>query len=365
MRRDSSYRPEVEILSTGEKRIKQVDSSEVLYDGRKQPEGTRTFRKMQESQQSSEGLAGSAAQLSSRAATRAAAAAGLQPDSSGGCASGALKFLPSFRGKPNTPKPSASSKAAEPDDTKANEAKSLRLAREASELRSLRAEVEENEKKLGEAWGAVERARERTRAAEKRLQDREAELQQRETAVAERESFLGADSKCLGVVLSLMPASDTLRAWIRLIEAAIKRIFLIFYTFDLDILCTALEAARKRGVTVRVIGDKQRVKSTKGTQQLLQRLRTHKVEIRLRDGTPLADHYTAGASASSGIVRDKSGIVHSKLLLADSNLILGSTNFTTSSQCNVESSSQIRLNETGVREVERYFSAAFEDGEEY
>ena len=167
-----------------------------------------------------------------------------------------------------------------------------------------------------------------------------------------------------GTMLAFMPASDTLRAWIRLIEAAKERIFLIFYTFDLDIIVTGLEAAKKRGVKIAVLGDRQRVKQTKGTQALISRLKQHKIEVRHCEGGPLADHYTSGASSQSGLVKEKSGIVHSKFLLADRNLIIGSTNFTTSSQCNLESSCQIRLNDLGVKEAERYFSAAFSEAEE-
>ena len=140
---------------------------------------------------------------------------------------------------------------------------------------------------------------------------------------------------------------------------------LIFYTFDLDVICTALEAASKRGVKVRILGDKVQTTKSKGTQALMARLKTTRIEPRLTNGVALSDHYTSGTSAQSGIVQSRNGIVHSKFLLSDRQLILGSTNFTTSSQCNLETSCHIRLSERGYQEVERFFSAAYQEAEPY
>ena len=96
-------------------------------------------------------------------------------------------------------------------------------------------------------------------------------------------------------------------------------------------------------------------------QALLQRMGQKKITIRLRDGEPLAHHYTAGSQ--SKLVETKQGQVHSKFLLADRDLVTGSTNFTTASQCNVESSTHVRLTPEGAGEVEAFFMSLFEGAE--
>ena len=106
---------------------------------------------------------------------------------------------------------------------------------------------------------------------------------------------------------------------------------------------------------------KQRVKQTKGTQALMARLANKRIQIKVRDGEALSSHYTAGVQ--SKLVETKQGSVHSKFLLVDRNLVVGSTNFTTSSQCNVESSTYIRLTPEGSKDAESFFETLFEEAE--
>ena len=110
-----------------------------------------------------------------------------------------------------------------------------------------------------------------------------------------------------------------------------------------------------------MIGDRQRVRQTKGTTALLQRMKVKNIGIRLRDGEPLSAHYTVGNP--SKLVENKQGQVHSKFLMADSDLIMGSTNFTTASQCNVETSAHIRLTSAGTEELTAHFNNLYDDAE--
>ena len=139
---------------------------------------------------------------------------------------------------------------------------------------------------------------------------------------------------------------------------------LYVYTFDLDIIATSLEAAKKRGVRVRILSDRQRVRSVKGTTALLQRLRAKGIEIKLRDGYALSDHYTTGSSASNYNVQHNKGAMHTKLLVADSQMVIGSTNFTTSAQCNLETAAVLRLSVEGLKTMKDQFEADFADSED-
>ena len=213
------------------------------------------------------------------------------------------------------------------------------------------------------AWESLESHRENLRLKERELQEREVQLTKKDDSVRSREDATVADS--LGAIVAFMSAADTIRAWIRLIEGAKLWIQIIFYTFDLDIICTALEAAKKRGVKVTVIGDRGRTNQAKGTQALMSRLRSHKIETKIMDGVPLQEHYTAGAQPSSGFIQNRKGIVHSKFMLADRDLVMGSTNFTTSSQCNLETNCQIKLTDKGLEDVKRFYQAAFSEAENF
>ena len=323
-----------------------------------------TLRK--ESGASSSSTIAEGVQSSSSAKARAAAVIGGTPSRTT-CGAGLGRFLPTFRPSARSSPAATTNRppAVEEQRSSSEEVKSLRLAKEAADLRAYRRDLDTREKELGEGWKSVEQSREQLRAREKAIAMKEEEIARKEQVVFSREDLLGVYNNSLGAMTEVMSAADTCRAWIRLIEASKKTVLMMFYTFDLDILCTALEAAKRRGVLVKLLGDKQRVQSTKGTQQLMQRLKGHRVEIRLRDGQPLAHHYTTGQSASSGLIRDKNGIVHAKFLYADSQLIVGSTNFTTSSQCNVESSCHLILNPAGEANVAEYFNTAFAEAEEF
>ena len=282
--------------------------------------------------------------------------AGHQSQDRWGCATGVLRFLP--EGRRSSAAPASSASATPPSET----VPSLRLAQEASDLRSRARDLQYREEELSSSYERLEQQRELLRKREEEVRSREAALHGREERirVREQESNWFSDSN-LGTMISIMPASDTLRTWVRVVETASRCVFILFYTFDLDILATALEAAAKRQVKVCMIGDRQRVRQTKGTTALLQRMKVKNIGIRLRDGEPLSAHYTVGNP--SKLVENKQGQVHSKFLMADSDLVMGSTNFTTASQCNVETSAHIRLTSAGTEELTAHFHNLYEDAE--
>ena len=201
---------------------------------------------------------------------------------------------------------------------------------------------------------------------EQRVAAREAELQTREANIRAREAeLLLSVQRPLGAVTEVIKANDTLRCWIRMIENAAERIYLWFYTFDLDVVGTSLEAARRRNVKVQILGDKTQIKRAKGTQALLARLRTKGIEVKQRDGFALADHYTTGSSATNIAVQQNKGQMHTKLLICDNQMAIGSTNFTTSAQCNLETAAIVTLSAEGRTAMEEQFATDFRDAEDY
>ena len=122
-------------------------------------------------------------------------------------------------------------------------------------------------------------------------------------------------------------------------------------------------AARRRGLKVEMLGDLANSRKAKGTQALLARLKTARVDVRMRMGGPLSDHYTAAAPGS--VIYSRNGIVHSKMLRADDSLVLGSLNWTTSSQCNVETCVEVGMTGQGASAVQDYFSSQFDAAEPY
>ena len=275
-----------------------------------------------------------------------------------GCVSGAFRFLPGRRTETAAPAASSSTDVVDSGQS------ALRLAQEASDLRSRARDLQNREEDLAASYERLEAQRDKLRDREASLNTLSLALEAREERVRNWESEMNFNPDLrFGSMIALMPANDTLRTWVRLIESAVRLVCVIFYTFDLDILCTALEAAAKRGVTVRMLGDRQRVRQTKGTQAILTRLSQKRITVKLRDGEPLSAHYTAGVQ--SRLVETKQGQVHSKFLLADRNLVMGSTNFTTASQCNVETSAHVKLTTGGEEEVQAFFDNLYESAEAF
>jgi phosphatidylserine/phosphatidylglycerophosphate/cardiolipin synthase-like enzyme len=98
---------------------------------------------------------------------------------------------------------------------------------------------------------------------------------------------------------------------------------------------------------------------------LLARLRQKGIDIKVREGSALSDHYTTGASASNHNVQHNKGQMHTKLLICDNQMAIGSTNFTTSAQCNLETAAIIALSAEGRSKMSAQFVQDSQDAEDY
>ena len=168
------------------------------------------------------------------------------------CMSGALRMMGvDVSRRPDTP----------PNPRPESTSTGLRLASEAADLRSRARDLQVREDDLSSSYDRLETHRTSLRDREAQLRTREAALTAREEEVRkkEAEAELQLEPR-MGSMISLMPAGDTQRTWVRVIEDARRAICILFYTLDLDIVCLALEAAAQRGIPVRLLGDKRRVR---------------------------------------------------------------------------------------------------------
>ena len=142
-----------------------------------------------------------------------------------------------------------------------------------------------------------------------------------------------------GALISIMASKQTQKIALYLLKAAVRRIVLSVFTFDLELLADALvEARQSRGVPVSVLCDRQQ--ALKGSTKLqIERfgvMRQAGVDIWLTNG-------------HNGV----SGNQHSKTLLVDNHFIVGSCNWTTNSRQNQEINTLLALNESGIAAMER------------
>ena len=79
------------------------------------------------------------------------------------------------------------------------------------------------------------------------------------------------------------------------------------------------------------------------------------------DGTEIQEEYAAIGRS----VRPGRGILHMKVLAVGPYAIIGSTNWTTSSKCNHEMSSVLKLTEDGSMELDRRIAALKEQSERF
>ena len=234
------------------------------------------------------------------------------------------------------------------------------------ELQGHKQDLIQREKELTRAFENIEAQRYALVERERRIVDREKELDHREGFIRAREGeLMMLNKKPLGLVSDILRSSDTLRSWVRYIEGANEIVLAWMYTFDLDIVATSMEAARRRGAKVQILGDKRTSKGTKGTAALYARLKKNGVSVHVREGTPLSDHYVTGNSATNISVKQNSGIMHSKVLVCDNTMLIGSCNFTTSSQCNWETVVMVNLSVEGRKSIEETFASDLQDSEEF
>jgi len=193
------------------------------------------------------------------------------------------------------------------------------------------------------------------------------ELLAREASLAKREAEVASlrlpPTESLGVVYGFGDAAEALREWIRMIEGALRIVQVMCFTFDLDVLATCLIAARRRKVTVELMADLSNSRQCKGSLALFARMKTARIDLRIVEGAQLSDHYVHAGPTSP--VHGKRGKLHAKWLRADGELIMGSANFTTSTQCNLEAVSKIRLSEEGEEKAEAFFRTPFAAAEPF
>jgi len=145
----------------------------------------------------------------------------------------------------------------------------------------------------------------------------------------------------VGTALEIMGASETLDRWVQEIGRAKFTVAIIAFSFDLDLVVSALMEARRRlGPHVRVIMDRNMFNSnqTKNQRPAAIQMRANGVQVRT----------------------GPSGRVHAKVLLTDAVTMLGSTNWTNASQHNEEWTVAIEPNAAGVALAAERFNKLWE-----
>ena len=120
------------------------------------------------------------------------------------------------------------------------------------------------------------------------------------------------------------------------------------FTFDLEDVCQALSACRRRGCSVMVLLDRRQAmgKSTRNMTQQVTALVANGVSVRVKAGRDWkqADGATFGR-----------GMMHAKVLRADERIVIGSTNCTSNSQTCVETAVEVQLSPQGAVTWNRRF----------
>jgi phosphatidylserine/phosphatidylglycerophosphate/cardiolipin synthase-like enzyme len=244
------------------------------------------------------------------------------------------------------------------------------LLEEAREMREHRRDLDKREQALAASWVTLHRQRVSLSKQAAEQAAKEEALSTLETDLLAKQFAQTSLRDSLGSVVALHDAAHTLLRWVELISRGGKvQMDLICYTFDLEVVVSALEEARRRKGVIRLLVNKGSA-ATKSTKQLLDRLETveshvrpgeRKLQIRVGVGTPLRDQYVrAGASSP---IQSKKGIVHAKFLRVDSTLLVGSCNWTTSSQCNREAVLETNLNAEGLEQATKLFASYWEAAE--
>jgi phosphatidylserine/phosphatidylglycerophosphate/cardiolipin synthase-like enzyme len=129
-----------------------------------------------------------------------------------------------------------------------------------------------------------------------------------------------------------MTAKQTHKVSVFLVQAAVARIFLSCFTFNLAEVSEGLVEAASRGVEAIVAADRNHTLGGVTQEQVTRMtpLKAGGVRVYLSGGLPAA-----------------SGIQHSKVLVVDEYAIFGSANWTENSQGNTEFSVLVRLNKAG------------------
>ncbi|CAK0835569.1 unnamed protein product [Prorocentrum cordatum] len=174
--------------------------------------------------------------------------------------------------------------------------------------------------------------------AVRELRDSEAEVVRLREEVQQLKAQLGATSR-RGAVTEFLSASETLAAWARACGEAESYVYVACFTFDQPGVVNYLEAARARGLTVRLVFSGRDKALTNNQGPRLQRLRACGCEVRAHKGSRL----------------------HAKVMMTEREIVLGSCNFTTASLGNVERGASLQeLSEETVLEQKEWFEQLFE-----
>ncbi|CAK0832649.1 unnamed protein product, partial [Prorocentrum cordatum] len=174
--------------------------------------------------------------------------------------------------------------------------------------------------------------------AVRELRDSEAEVVRLREEVQQLQAQLGATSR-REAVTEFLSASETLAAWARACGEAESYVYVACFTFDQPGVVNYLEAARARGLTVRLVFSGRDKALTNNQGPRLQRLRACGCEVRAHKGSRL----------------------HAKVMMTEREIVLGSCNFTTASLGNVERGASLQeLSEETVLEQKEWFEQLFE-----
>ncbi|CAK0865466.1 unnamed protein product, partial [Prorocentrum cordatum] len=174
--------------------------------------------------------------------------------------------------------------------------------------------------------------------AVRELRDSEAEVVRLREEVQQLKAQLGVASR-RGAVTEFLSASETLAAWARACGEAESYVYVACFTFDQPGVVNYLEAARARGLTVRLVFSGRDKALTNNQGPRLQRLRACGCEVRAHKGSRL----------------------HAKVMMTEREIVLGSCNFTTASLSNVERGVSLQeLSEGAVLEQKEWFEQLFE-----
>ena len=185
-------------------------------------------------------------------------------------------------------------------------------------------------------------------SATTRIQALESELAQVRRELAEvraAAAVCAPESNDLGSVRRLLSASDTLEVWTALMNACIRIAYLLCFTFDLDVIVNLAIRARRRGVAVCILIDREQAQTgpTRNLRPAVQKLRIHGVEVKLHTESRL----------------------HAKELVTDCGSVIGSTNWTGASQRNIERGALISLTAAALHDEEARFLELWNVGRDY
>lgn len=154
-------------------------------------------------------------------------------------------------------------------------------------------------------------------------------------------------------VLALMNGQQTQHMARFVVERSreLDRLKFLCYTFDLDELLQSMIRAHRRGVYIVFGTDEARTKSNEHQCRAVLTLVQCGIECHALTGKCITEEYRA---AGRGDVYPGIGICHVKRVRMGPYLILGSVNWTTSSRCNIEQGTLLKLNRAEERrEYER------------